>query len=281
MAFWEDYGNDFGFLYGPVTNCGNIAGMHIHPHYEVLIVTTVGKQTACINGTALPEITQPSLNVFAPFSMHQINFDVEQKMERFVFYFGGEMTERLPFAFSSFDKYSQSVFSRFDISPELLQRLRPYLDEARKRQKDKTFMKLNFLTLFNMILADTEPSVILNPSENLTGINEIIQYMVKHCKENVTAEEVCREFYISRSKLNKMFDKHLGTGFHSLFNEMKLSQAFYMLKYDATDIKGIARSLGFEKETYFYTFFKKATGMTPLQYRRKYASHALRKQLQL
>lgn len=58
-------------------------------------------------------------------------------------------------------------------------------------------------------------------------------------------------------------------GFHQLFMEMKLNQAYYMLQSNEASIKEIASKLGFEKENYFNTFFKRMTGMTPLQYKKK------------
>ena len=47
---------------------------------------------------------------------------------------------------------------------------------------------------------------------------------------------------------------------------MKISQACYRLCAKNTDIKSVAQALGFEKDTYFYTFFKKEMGMGPKDY---------------
>jgi AraC-like DNA-binding protein len=72
---------------------------------------------------------------------------------------------------------------------------------------------------------------------------------------------------ISNSKLNKDLKKY-SVNFHQLLKDMRLSQAFFMLKNTNLDITSIATNLGFENDTYFYTFFKNATGTTPLQYRK-------------
>jgi YesN/AraC family two-component response regulator len=109
----------------------------------------------------------------------------------------------------------------------------------------------------------------LQKKETSTSIEAVIQYMATHFCENLTAEQVCRHFSISRSKLNKDFQKYMPLSFHQLMTDMKVSQACYLLLDSKRDIKAVATELGFEKETYFYTFFKKETGLTPLQFRKQ------------
>ena len=50
----------------------------------------------------------------------------------------------------------------------------------------------------------------------------------------------------------------------------RLNQAKYLLNYNMEMSVGeIAALCGFENESYFFPFFKKAVGMTPAEYRRK------------
>ena len=269
MPFYEDFGSDFEFQFSvnQKGRHGNIAGMHIHPHYEFLLVANKIPQKALINGNELPEICQPSLTVFSPYSMHQIHFVEDTQAERFIFYFGNNMMEEFAQAFKEFKKYEQNVFTRFVLSDSLMTRLRPFLDELTNKKDDSVFTKLIFLTIIHIIMIESEIDQSLSSSQSLDQTNAIIKYIVNHCNENLTAEKVCTEFYISRSKLNKDLKKY-SVNFHQLLKEMRLSQAFFMLKNTNLDIASIATNLGFENDTYFYTFFKNATGTTPLQYRK-------------
>ena len=176
--------------------------------------------------------------------------------------------EESQYAFKEFQQYEQTIFTRFILSDALLNKLRPFLDELVNRKEDRVFTKIVFLMILHIILHESEIDQMMNTAQSLEKINAIIKYMTEHCKENLTAERICKEFYISRSKLNKDFEKYISVGFHHLLSEMRLSQAFYMLKNTNLDIKSIATNLGFENDTYFYTFFKNATGTTPLQYRK-------------
>lgn len=269
MPFYEDFGSDFDFQFSVHSQKKhvNLAGMHIHPHYEIFITTNKIPQKAIINGNELPEVCKPSLNIFAPYSMHYIDFMEDIKVDRYIFYLGDTMMKEFHNAFSSFQQYEQNVFTRFILSDSLLARLQPFLDELVKKKDDVVFTKIMFLSIFHMIITEVEADQSISTSQSLKKINEIIKYIVNHCNENLTAEKVCTEFYISRSKLNKDLKKYC-VNFHQLLREMRLSQAFYMLKNTNLDITDIATKLGFENDTYFYTFFKNATGMTPLQYRK-------------
>ena len=268
MPFYEDYGSDFDFQFSPQHKGkhGNLAGMHIHPHYEILIVANETQQKATINGNELPLIHRPSLTVFSPYSMHQVNFIEDSQAERFIFYFGNTMTEEFNNSLKVFKNYEKNVSTRFILSDSLLTRIRPFLNELILGKDDRDLSKLIFLSMIRIIMLEAEIDQILCPSQGFKKINDIIKYIVNHSNENLTTEMVCAEFYISRSKLTKDLKKY-NINFHKFLKEVRLSQAFYMLKTTKMNISDIATSLGFENDTYFYTFFKNATGITPLQYR--------------
>ena len=269
MAYFEDYGSDFHFYYGSTNNSGNLPGMHIHPQYEVMIVINEIEHSPYINGIDYPTTYLPSATIVSPFTMHKTKFDRQVKNERYVFYFGSTLIDEFPSFFKKFNSISKNLASRYTLSPELLEKILPMLKRARENPTDTIFMKLNFMTVFYMILNEAEPDLSIQIPTSTNKVGQIIEYMVTHCKENLTAEEVAKHFFMSRSKLNQDFKTHMKIGFHQLFMEIKLNQACFMLQNDDGSIKEIASQLGFEKENYFNTFFKRMTGTTPLQYKKR------------
>ncbi|MBQ8849060.1 MAG: helix-turn-helix transcriptional regulator [Clostridia bacterium] len=269
MPYYEDFGADFHFFYGSTAFSGNIPGMHIHPHYEIMIVVNEVGQTPYINGVECPSTALPSVTVVSPFTMHKTTFCRDRKNERFVFYFGNDMIAEFPSFFQKFEELFENAMIRYTLSPELLEKILPMLTRAYEKEKDTVFMKFNFLVLFYIILTEGNRDFAIKTSKSLNKTNEIIEYMVNHYQENLTADEVAEHFFISRSKLNQDFKRHIQIGFHQLLMEIRLNQAFYMLENDSISIKEIASNLGFEKENYFNTFFKRMTGVTPLQYKKK------------
>ena len=51
------------------------------------------------------------------------------------------------------------------------------------------------------------------------------------------------------------------------FQELKLRKAKQMLVGTSQSVKEISFFLGFQSTEYFFSFFKKRTGLTPLEYR--------------
>ena len=268
MPYFENYGSDFDFFYGNTTVSGNLPGMHIHPHYEALIVINDVMQTSHVNGMKMPTTYSATLTVFAPFTMHRTEFSRDEKSERYVFYFGNTMMNEYSTFFEKHRGLLENISFRIPISQEQINKMLPYLRSGNEAQDNKLFMKLNFLALFEMVLSCSAPDYIIESSQNQSKIGVIIEYMMEHCNEEITAENVAKHFFISRSKLNQDFKTYLDLGFHQLLMEMRLNKAMYLLSESPLTVNKIALELGFKKENYFNTFFKRMTGKTPLQYRK-------------
>ncbi len=267
MAFYEDFGANLTIDHQRSKSGGWRNPMHLHPHYEALLVMNDIEQVTTINGQLLPTIASPSLTIFAPFALHKTEYPQSCPSERFVFYFGSDLLDKFPDAFRPFGAHAQSVFSRFLLDEELMARLRPQTEALRDKSQDLIVQQLSFCLLFYQIIQRAPLEMTWNQAHSLEKINAIIRYMSEHCQENLSSEDICRKFYISRSKLNKDFSHYFSITFHELLTEMKLNKAYYMLR-GKKSIKEVAREMGFEKDTYFYTFFKRYTGMTPLQWRK-------------
>jgi two-component system response regulator YesN len=119
------------------------------------------------------------------------------------------------------------------------------------------------------VLRHSTAETVSSGTSNMSLLSEIIKYMAEHCCEDITADSVSRHFSISRSKLNKDFSNQLSISFHDILTEMKISKACYLLKNDSISISEISDELGFKDESYFFTFFKRNTGMTPSQFRKE------------
>lgn len=65
-----------------------------------------------------------------------------------------------------------------------------------------------------------------------------------------------------------MFKEYTGFAPSQYIQEVKISMAKEMLTNTCKPIKEIAFELGYENKDYFFTIFKKVTGMTPINYRR-------------
>ena len=268
MAFFENYGDDFMLYYRNhafPSSGKNI--LHIHPHYEMLLIPTHNTYQHMINGKYI-NVNQPSVAIFSPFSMHHSNITPGDHIERILFYFGNTMINDHPAEFKVFEPYKKHMFFWTPLSDETVRELRPVLDLLADSYytNDIITQKMLFLIVLNKILSLDNGTFMTTGDANIGNTSNIIRYMCEHLKENITAETVAQHFFISRSKLNKDFKQYTGISFHSLLTELKISRAKYLLIDGKTPIKEICSQIGVENETYFFAFFKKGTGLTPLQF---------------
>lgn len=108
------------------------------------------------------------------------------------------------------------------------------------------------------------------PSEEDTAnllIKPILQWMDDHLDQHVTAEAVARTFYMSTSKLNKLFQKYNNKGFRETRTELRTKRAKEMLNDVRYCIDDIAKKTGFQSYASFYRAFTRIFNISPTRYR--------------
>ena len=94
-----------------------------------------------------------------------------------------------------------------------------------------------------------------------------IHVMSENLANKMSIEQVAKHFFVSPSRIKKLFSKYSGLGVMAYFNNMKIIEAQKLLD-EGVGIGETAEKLGFSNQFYFSTVFKKATGFTPTQFRR-------------
>lgn len=108
-----------------------------------------------------------------------------------------------------------------------------------------------------------------NRSDRNDLLSEILAYMNKRITEPLTIEEICHEFYISRSSLQALFKTHLNTSPKNYLLNIKLQKSKELIRDNQYTISEIAYRLGFSSIHYFSRLFKKYFNITPSAYARK------------
>ncbi|NLK39458.1 MAG: AraC family transcriptional regulator [Clostridiales bacterium] len=116
-------------------------------------------------------------------------------------------------------------------------------------------------------------SVLCDESKSLSGNAKkyalILDAMKKNLNKNLTINELASLCNMSASSLKKIFSAYSKTGVISYFNSLKIKKAIAMLS-EGSRICEIAAELGFEEQNYFSTFFKRITGYSPLNYKKRF-----------
>lgn len=97
-------------------------------------------------------------------------------------------------------------------------------------------------------------------------LNEIIIYINDNIYEQLTIEEICMKFSISRSSLQTLFKNNLGVAPKHYINDIKLKKSKLLIKESVYTISEISSMLGFTSIHYFSRKFKQHFGITPSDY---------------
>lgn len=100
---------------------------------------------------------------------------------------------------------------------------------------------------------------------------QILAYMNTHITEPITIEEICREFFISRSSLQMLFKMYLQTSPKSYLLSSKLEKSKELIRENQHTVSEIAYLLGFSSIHYFSRLFKKYFNMSPSEYAKQAA----------
>ncbi len=251
------------------TNYAEMCFSHTHPQYEIYFCSDNVGQKSVINGEEYT-YKYPCVIISSPYTVHSMSCtDRDAKQyERFVLYF------------------NESIISQFDdcfLPQGLLQRNSGYmfrLSEKNAEQlknliiafdpQDKTQMKLLLLTFLNKLISFSPMCDAICVGKSSSYIQDVLQYIAEHYAENIDASNIAHKFLISRSKLDRDFKQFTGITIHSFIDICRLNQAKSLLEFfPEMSIADVSSNCGFSCETYFFPFFKKNLGLTPIEYRKK------------
>lgn len=97
-------------------------------------------------------------------------------------------------------------------------------------------------------------------------LNEIVMYINDSIYEQLTIEEICMKFSISRSSLQTLFKNNLNVAPKQYISDLKLKKSKLLIKESIYTISEISSMLGFTSIHYFSRKFKQQFGITPTDY---------------
>lgn len=97
----------------------------------------------------------------------------------------------------------------------------------------------------------------------------IKHFIDENLSEPLTTEILCKNFFLSRQRLHALFRESFQTTPKKYILKKKIARAKKLLTTTENSVTEIAEKTGFADYNNFIQRFKKATGFTPLQYRKK------------
>ena len=113
-------------------------------------------------------------------------------------------------------------------------------------------------------------SAALSSSE-VDVVNRIIKYIESHIHTDLTREQLGRALFMNSDYIARVFRDKYGQSLNEYIRFRRISHAKKLLRETDLPLAEICAQVGYTYNTYFFNLFKKITGLSPNEYRSKYA----------
>jgi AraC-like DNA-binding protein/mannose-6-phosphate isomerase-like protein (cupin superfamily) len=137
----------------------------------------------------------------------------------------------------------------------------------------ETSLKINAL-LYEMLYLVYRRFVSGARKHPITGrskstMQPILGFIESHHTEQLTEEDVARQFGYSREHFSRLFKENIDINFKEYLTELRLEDAYQQLMYgNVNRLSQIAEDTGFPSVRSFTSAFRQRYGLTPLTYRK-------------
>lgn len=115
---------------------------------------------------------------------------------------------------------------------------------------------------------ETAPEQIV--SDSTAKLKNALSYMEQNYSYNISMQEVAEQIGMDYYQFSRFFRRMTGKRFSEYLSELRLSHAKKQLLSGNKTVSEVAMDCGFDYLAYFISKFKKAYGMTPRDFQRKY-----------
>ncbi len=118
---------------------------------------------------------------------------------------------------------------------------------------------------------ETAVDYLENNSRELSSfVQKAVRYIEQHLGEELSREDIANHVYLNSAYLSRLFKKETGQSLTDYILELRIAKVKPLLERTNLKISDIAQTVGYDNFSHFTKMFKKATGLTPFEYRRKY-----------
>lgn len=125
-------------------------------------------------------------------------------------------------------------------------------------------------------LSDTLTTLIINVNQHLESrrmsrsqktVDDICEYIQLHYSEKLTVSSLASHFHLTPAYLGRLFKKETDLSLHQYIHTCRIEQAKQLIATSDMGLSCISAAVGYSDLSNFYSQFKKATALTPDQYR--------------
>lgn len=257
-------------LYVPVTgfcmersrvdSAGEMAYFHYHNAYEIYFLVS-GTRNYIINDK-LFSLQEGDVVLVPPQALHKttgcgyerilISFDRSYLEQNFV-------PDKADLLLKGFAPQMIRIPANRMVQVKLL--LERLWNEQKKQNNRFSFLYLGeLLATLQTCAANTEPS---------GKISDILEYINQNYRTIEGIDQVAQRFYLSRYYLCRFFKQYTGLSIMEYLNHIKIKNACIQITANRGSLTRICFDCGFHSYSNFCNTFKKITGYSPMQFKKR------------
>lgn len=174
-----------------------------------------------------------------------------------------------------FDPESGAPCHIFDFKPHrffILPVMEEMLKEAREKKEgyEEICQHYFYILMLRIIRITGESLTLAAPGNVGPECENLKEYLDSHYKETVTLDKLAEVSHLNKYYLSHIFSRAFGISPINYLLERRILHSKELLRNFDFTVTQISHLSGFSSPNYFTQSFKKYTGLTPKEYRRKY-----------
>lgn len=238
--------------------------------------------TLCIGGKKV-SLEANSVCFISPLQVGYFLSEIDEEIEEYALFVPESFFEKNASKCGSLIKHllfsSNDGFKICKVGEGRVSFILQMLDDLYAEQKiEDNWSKDRVTLLVTLILVDLGrygSIEEIKTSKELSGEHDLFVKFIKCVEQNFRECHSVKEYMcklgVSQAKLNESVKKYSGRLPNEIISARLIQEAKQELLDERNNINEIAVILGFSDTSNFIKYFKKKTGETPLEYRRKYA----------
>ena len=163
--------------------------------------------------------------------------------------------------------YMEDQQEKFDLIRRDMARI--FLEMYKNNEEQPIYMKSRVTALLeDLLFYFTSGEKVEQGRGGRERIQRASDYILQHCREEITLEDLADHLYLSRAYISRSFPQYFGVSFREYVTQVRLAHAVQEMHSGAT-LTEIAYHNGFVNETAMIRAFRKYRGMTPSEYRKQ------------
>ncbi|MED7789559.1 helix-turn-helix transcriptional regulator [Francisella sp. 19X1-34] len=143
------------------------------------------------------------------------------------------------------------------------------LEVCNFKGEDLSLEQNNIIAVIIDQLHSAKPQDYILEIPDINIIKSIYKYVIENLSEALLIEQVAKHFAMSSKTLTRLFQKHVGMTFEQWKQQVKILEAISLLSQEVTTTTQVAQALGYSSDSAFIHRFKKVTGKTPMEFKKK------------